>query len=81
MKYKICKLQDGNDKEWYQVKKKGWLFWRWAREAKGPLEFPVYIIHRFPTFKQAKRWVEEDKEWVVGHINCQKIRVVECVEL
>jgi hypothetical protein len=28
MKYKICKIQDGNAYEWYQVKIKGLIFWR-----------------------------------------------------
>lgn len=81
MKYKICKLQDGNGKEWYQVKKKVWLFWRWARCAKGPLEIPLILIHQFDTFELAQKWVEEDKEWIQGHKNCQKIKIVECVEL
>ena len=81
MKYKICKLQDGNGKEWYQVKRKGWwLFWRWARYSVGPLELPLILIHRFDTFELAQKWVDENKQWIQGHKNCQKIKVVECVE-
>jgi len=27
MKYKICKFKDANNKEWYQIKIKWWIFW------------------------------------------------------
>ena len=37
MKYKICKLVDGNGSVTYQIKTKGWLVWRWVYAAAGPL--------------------------------------------
>jgi hypothetical protein len=41
-KYKICKFVNGNNKEWYQIQKKGWLFWsylctyEWFRNVEVP---------------------------------------------
>jgi hypothetical protein len=73
MKYKICKFQDGNGKEWYQVKRKRWwLFWRWARYSVGPLEFPLTLIHRFDAFELAKEWVDKDKQRIQSLKNYQK---------
>lgn len=80
MKYKICKMQDGNGKEWYQVKKKGWLFWRWAKYASGPLALPVYLTHHFPTFGHAQKWVDEDRQRHNTRKNANTQKVLECVE-
>jgi hypothetical protein len=82
MKYKICKFQDGNGKEWYQVKRKvWWLFWRWARYPAGPPPILLTLIHRFDTFELAQKWADKDKQWIQSHKNCQKIKLIECVEV
>ena len=51
MKYKICKLVDGNGAITYQIKTKGWLFWRWVCAAAGPLDHNEPLD--FFTFEQA----------------------------
>lgn len=81
MKYKICKLVDGNDKEWYQVKKKGWLFWRWIKVARGPLEIAYYEPLTFDTFNKAQDWLQDLKKCAEYGEKSRKIKVVECVEV
>ena len=79
MKYKICKLVDGNGKEWYQVKIKGWLFWHWAYYSKfvgGEFVVQNFRI-TFDTFDDAQKYIEDLKKLK----NSYKIKVVECVEL
>lgn len=79
MKYKICKLQDSNGKEWYQIKKKGWLFWRWIYAAAGPLGH--YEPLDFFSFDQAINWIKQSKEVTQYYENCRNIKVLECVEV
>ena len=79
MKYKICKLQNANGNEWYQVKIKGWLFWGWAYRTEfiGG-EFVVQNFRRtFDTFEDAKKYIEDLNRFK----NSFKTKVVECVEL
>lgn len=78
MKYKICKLVDGNGVITYRIKKKGWLFWRWIRAAADPLGHHQYLD--FFTFEQANNWIKESKKVTQYYKNCRKIKVVECVE-
>ena len=79
MKYKICKLEDGNGSITYRIKKKGWLFWRWVYAAAGPLGY--YEPIDFFTFEQAEKWVNESKKATQYFRNCRKIKVVECIEV
>jgi hypothetical protein len=78
MKYKICKLVDGNGNVTYQIKKKGWLFWTWIYTV-GPSN--RYEPLNFLTFEQANNWVEESKKVTQYFKNCRRIKVVECVEV
>jgi hypothetical protein len=64
MKYKICKLVGSNGSEWYQVKKKGWLFWNWVGKCEGGLEFPLFVELRFSTFENAAKWIEQEEKWI-----------------
>jgi hypothetical protein len=73
MKYKICKFQDGNGKEWYQVKGKGWFFWKWIKVSKlnyYPYVFIYYEKLTFDFFLDAQKWVQ-----------AKQIKEVECVEV
>ena len=79
MKYKICKLVDGNGAVTYQIKKKGWLFWSWITVATGPLGH--YEPIDFFTFEQAEKWVNESKKATQYFKNCRTIKVVECMEI
>lgn len=77
MKYKICKLVNGNGNEWYQVKIKGWLFWHWAYDTNfvGG-EFCVQNFRRtFDTFDDAKKYIEDLNRFK----NSFKTKVVECI--
>lgn len=77
MKYKICKLQNGNGNEWYQVKIKGWLFWRWAYRTKFVGGRICYPKLSFDTFDDAKKYIEDLKKFK----NTFKTKLVECVEV
>lgn len=80
MKYKICKLQNDNGKEWYQVKKRVWLFWFWARESYGPID-PILLVRKFDTFEKAQQWVFEDKKWRTACKNGRQQKIIECIEI
>ena len=60
MKYKIYKFVDGNNKEWYQVKRKWWIFWCWEyrTEFVGGVFVCENFLRKFDTFEDAKDWVE-----------------------
>jgi len=79
MKYKICKLVDGNGTTTYRIKKKGWLFWRWITAASGPLGHLEYLD--FFTFEQAKKWVADLQKCSEYRKKSRKIKVMECVEV
>ena len=81
MKYKICKLVDGNGKEWYQVKEKRLLFWKWIKVARGPLEIAYYEPLTFNTFSKAKEWIADLQKCSEYGKKSRKIKVVECVEV
>lgn len=68
MKYKICKLQDGNGKIYYQIKEKRWLFWRWISQP------PYYNIIYFENLDMLYSWLKDHVEFV----NSKKAKVLEC---
>ena len=73
MKYKICKLVGWSGSEWYQVKKKGWLFWNWVGKCEGPIELPVFVELKFSTFEDAANWIEQHEKL----INNRKPKILE----
>lgn len=77
MKYKICKLQDGNGKIYYQIKEKGWLFWRWVKVARGPLEKPYYAIISFETLDMTQSWLKDR----ITFVNSKKAKVLETIDV
>jgi hypothetical protein len=81
MKYKICKLVNGNTKTWYQIKIKGWLFWRWIKVARGPLEIAYYEPITFRTFKQAEKYVKDLQKCKEYGQRARQIKTMECVEI
>jgi len=60
-KYKICKFVDGNGKEWHQVKKKGWLFWRYLDTFEKIGLRSCRVILKFSNIEEANKYIEEDK--------------------
>jgi hypothetical protein len=71
MKYKICKLIDGNGREWYQIKKKGWILWNWVCDSHFETEI------EFSTEQSAKEYIEKQLKYVKS----TKIKLLECVEV
>ena len=64
-KYKICKFVNGNGREWYQIRKKGYFLWHYISSYKyiGPLDFPpLKTILQFDSFDEAEKYVKMTKE-------------------
>jgi hypothetical protein len=77
-KYKICKFVNGNEEEWYQVMKRGWLYWYYMYGYKGgaPEFSPCKVVSTFFTIEQAQDYIKQD-------ISCSqknKIKKVECFD-
>ena len=81
MKYKICKLIDGNGLEWYQIKQKRLFFYRWIKVARGPLEVAYYEPLTFDTFNQAQNWLQDLQKCSEHGKRSRQIKIVECVEI
>lgn len=77
-KYKICKFVDGNGHEWYQILKKGWLFWSymWAYRDGAPEFSPPKTILKFYTIEKAKEYIQDVE--VVNRTS--QIKKVECFD-
>lgn len=82
MKYKICKIQDGNNKINYTVQEKKWYGWKNINiYHQTGLGQGHYEIMSFFTFEQAKEWVDRtiaNTNWIK---KAKQKRVVECVEV
>jgi hypothetical protein len=77
-KYKICKFTNGIGEEWYQIQKRGLLFWYyvWAYKGGAPEFSPRKVIMKFYTIEQAQGYIKE-------HIQYEqqgKIKKVECFD-
>ncbi len=60
-RYKICKFINGNNKEWYQIQKRGWLFWSYLSSYQyvGPFDFPpLKTVLKFDSIEKAKSHIE-----------------------
>jgi hypothetical protein len=73
-KYKICKFVDGNGKEWYQVKKKGWLFWRYLDTFEKMALRSHRVILKLSNVEEANKYIEEDiwrdRSWQAKKVEC-----------
>jgi hypothetical protein len=72
---------DANNKIWYQVKEKRWLFWRWFKVARGPLEIAYYEPITFDSFSEAQIWLKKIIEARTYYANSKKQQILECVEV
>lgn len=74
--YKICKFIDGNGSEWYQVMKRGWLYWYYMYGYKGgaPEFSPCKVVSTFFTIEQAQDYIKQD----IAYSQKNKIKKVEC---
>lgn len=77
-KYKICKFVNGNEEEWYQVMKRGWLYWYYMYGYKGgaPEFSPCKVVSTFFTIEQAQDYVKQD----IAYSQQNKIKKVECFD-
>jgi hypothetical protein len=75
-KYKICKFVNGNEEEWYQVMKRGWLYWYYMYGYKGgaPEFSPCKVVSTFFTIEQAQDYIKQD----ISYSQKNKIKKVEC---
>lgn len=77
-KYKICKFVNGNGKEWYQILRKGWIFWSYisSYEYFGIEVPPLRTILRFDNIEKAKHHIS-----MIEQIkNSRIIKKVECFD-
>jgi len=74
--YKICKFVDGNGSEWYQIKKKGWLFWSYLSGYEfSPYDYPpLRRIFKFESVEKASEYIKNDIEYMkagqIKKVNC-----------
>ena len=61
-KYKICKFVNGAGEEWYQILKKGWIFWYYMSSYTGV--GPLRTIDKFSNIEQAQKHIEEDIKYI-----------------
>ncbi len=75
-RYKICKFVNGNEEEWYQVMKRGWLYWYYMYAYKGgaPEFSPCKVVSTFFTIEQAQDYIKQD----IAYSQKNKIKKVEC---
>jgi hypothetical protein len=76
--YKICKFVNGNEEEWYQVMKRGWLYWYYMYGYKGgaPEFSPCKVVSTFFTIEQAQDYIKQD----ISYSQKNKIKKVECFD-
>jgi len=78
LRYKICKFVNGNGEEWYQVMKRGWLYWYYMYGYKGgaPEFSPCKVVSTFFTIEQAQDYIKQD----IQYSQKNKIKKVECFD-
>ena len=79
MKYKICKFQDANGLEWYQIKVKWWIFWyNYETPDYGNYDCAFWELagDRFISKEYAQKKIDQ----LIQQENSQKIRLLECAE-
>lgn len=80
MKYKICKLVDGNGKEWYQIKIKWWIFWyNYEKPTYSNYDFGFweFIGDRFDTPEEVREAINK----LILQDKSEQVQLLECVEI
>jgi len=80
MKYKICKLQDANGKEWYQIKVKWWIFWYNYEKStyfNYDCGFWEFVGDRFDTAEEARETINK----LIIQDKAKQIQLLKCVEV
>lgn len=80
MKYKICKFKDANNKEWYQIKVKWWIFWYNYEKptyCNHDYSFWEFIGDRFDTIEEAQEIINK----LTIQDKAEQIKLLECLEV
>ena len=78
MKYKICKFQNGNGKEWYQIKIKWLFFWyNYEKITYANYDCAFWGGDRFSSKEDAQQIIDE----LIMENKSRKIKLLECVEV
>lgn len=80
MKYKICKFQDDNGKEWYQIKIKWLIFWyNYEKITFSNYDycFWQFVGDRFDSKEDAQQKINQ----LIMENKSKKIKLLECVEV
>lgn len=80
MKYKICKLVDGNGKEWYQIQIQGWLFNYYHADSDYG-NYDDWVWNREPNRYSTKHLAEKAIKALIVQENSNKIKLVDCTEI
>jgi hypothetical protein len=75
-RYKICKFVDGNNEEWYQVRKRGLLFWYWSSDCELLGSGILRTVKKFFTIEQAKEYINND----IKYLKRGQIKKVDCFD-
>jgi hypothetical protein len=75
-KYKICKFSNGNNEEWYQIRKKGLLFWYWVSDYEYVGSGMLRSVNKFFTIEQAKEYIDND----IRYLKRGQIKKMECFD-
>ena len=79
MKYKICKFQDANEKEWYQIQIKGWLFNYYHGDSNYG-NYDDWVWNREPNRYPTRYLAQEVIKALIVQDNSNKIKLVKCAE-
>jgi len=79
MKYKICKFQDANGLEWYQIKIKWLCFWyNYEKPTYANYDYGFWEFwgDRFSSKEDAQQRIDE----LITEDKSRKIKLLECAE-
>lgn len=79
MRYRICKMTNGNNRIWYKIQEKKWWHWNW-KDIKI-YNRGYYEILSFVSFEKAKEWVDVEianNDWIK---KAKQEKVLERVEI
>jgi hypothetical protein len=75
-RYKICKFVNGNNEEWYQIRKKGLLFWYYISDCELLGSGILHTVKKFFTIEQAKKYINSD----ISYLKRGQIKKVGCFD-
>lgn len=80
MKYKICKFQDDNGKEWYQIKIQ-WLFLSYYHGDTNYSNYDDWVWNREPNRYSTLYLAQETIKALIHEKKSKKIKLIKCVEI